>query len=195
MAIVSFGTAEFVPMQNGQKLQVAPGKTVAIEIPMYADKNTDGSAVQLGQVIPLWSLNEVTGVWLQEGTGTVVASPSSPTGLALRASVSHFTWWNCDDIAGPKLTVNIRCLLLDASGNPTVPMAAGQTCSVVAAVPDNARRPVRAGQRVVGPAGLQDLEIPANTVVELSATSVSGGDADRASPASTFRRAGRRATW
>lgn len=172
VAIVSFGTAEFVPMQNGQKLQVAPGKTVAIEIPMYADKNTDGSAVRLGQVIPLWSLNETTGVWLQEGSGTVVASPSSPTGLALRASVSHFSWWNCDDIAGPKLTVNIRCLLLDAAGNPTVQMAPGQTCGVRATVPDPARRPVLAASAIIGTGGLQELEIPANTVVELSATSI-----------------------
>ncbi len=175
VAIVSFGTAEFVPMQNGQKLQVAPGRLVTIEIPMYADTNTDGSAVRLGQVIPLWSLNESTGVWLQEGTGTVVASPSSPTGLALRASVSHFTWWNCDDVSGPKLTVDIRCLLLDAAGNPTVPMATGQTCGVVATVPDPARRPVLTASATVGPAGLQDLDIPANTVVELTATSVFGG--------------------
>jgi hypothetical protein len=172
VAIVSFGTAEFVPTQGGQKLQVAPGKTVTIEIPMYADRNTDGSAVQLGQVIPLWSLNEATGVWLQEGTGTVVASPSSPTGLALRAAVSHFTWWNCDDVSGPKLTVNIRCLLLDTAGNPTVPMAAGQVCGVVATVPDAARRPVLAASTIIGTDGLRDLDIPANTVVELSATSI-----------------------
>lgn len=176
VAIVSFGTAEFVPTQGGQKLQVAPGKTVTIEIPMYADRNPDGSAVRLGQVIPLWSLNEANGVWLQEGTGTVVASPSSPTGLALRASVSHFTWWNCDDIAGAKLNINIRCLLLDASGNPTVLMATGQVCSVSAAVPDSARRPAIEASALVGQNGLQDVEIPANTVVELSATSFRGGE-------------------
>ena len=175
VAIVSFGTAEFVPTQGGQKLQVAPGKTVTIEIPMYADRNTDGSAVRLGQVIPLWSLNETTGVWLQEGTGTVVASPSSPTGLALRASVSHFTWWNCDDISGPKLTVNIRCLLLDVSGNPTVPMAAGQVCGVKGFVPDTSRRPVQQASVIVGRDGLRDVEIPANTVVELSGESVFNG--------------------
>lgn len=175
VAIVSFGTAEFVPTQGGQKLQVAPGKAVIIEIPMYADRNTDGSAVRLGQVIPLWSLNESTGVWLQEGTGTVVASPSSPTGLALRASVSHFTWWNCDDISGPKLNVNIRCLLLDAAGNPTVPMAAGQVCTVTGFVPDSVRRPVQQASVLVGPNGLADVEIPANTVVELSGTSFRGG--------------------
>lgn len=172
VAIVSFGTAEFVPMQNGQKLQVAPGKTVTIEIPMYADKNTDGSAVRLGQVIPLWSLNETTGVWLQEGTGTVVASPSSPTGLALRASVSHFTWWNCDDISGPAASIRVKCMLLDAAGNPTVPLAAGQTCAVRAEVPDSRRRPVILASETVGPEGSGGLLIPAETVVDLTAVNV-----------------------
>ena len=82
MGIVSYGTAEFHPTQGGQKLQVAPGKTVTIEIPMYATKNPNGSAVLLGQVIPLWSLNEATGIWKQEGTGTVVANAGSPTVMA-----------------------------------------------------------------------------------------------------------------
>ncbi len=172
VAIVSFGTAEFVPTQGGQKLQVAPGKTVTIEIPMYADKNPDGSAVQLGQVIPLWSLNEATGVWLQEGTGTVVASPSSPTGLALRASVSHFTWWNCDDIDGPGAVIKVKCMFLDAAGNPTVPLAAGQTCQLRAEVPDNRRRPAALADVIIGPGGSDDLRIPAETVVELTAVHV-----------------------
>ena len=172
VAIVSFGTAEFVPMQNGQKLQVAPGQSVVIEIPMYADKNTDGSAVQLGQVIPLWSLNEVTGVWLQEGTGTVVANPSSPTGLALRASVTHFTWWNCDDFDGPGAVIKVKCMFLDAAGNPTVPMADGQTCLVRAEVPDNRRRPATLASEIIGPSGSGELRIPAETVVELTAVNV-----------------------
>ena len=172
VAIVSFGTAEFVPMQNGQKLQVAPGATVAIEIPMYADRNTDGSAVQLGQVIPLWSLNETTGVWLQEGTGTVVANPSSPTGLALRASVTHFTWWNCDDFDGPGAVIKVKCMFLDAAGNPTVPMADGQTCLVRGEVPDNRRRPATLANVIVGPSGSDELRIPAETVVELTAVNV-----------------------
>lgn len=63
---------------------------------MYFDTYQDGSAIAIGDTIPLWSLNEDTGIWLQEGVGTVVASTESPTGLAMNATVGHFSWWNCD---------------------------------------------------------------------------------------------------
>jgi alpha-tubulin suppressor-like RCC1 family protein len=96
VALLSHGVAELVPTQGGQRLNLAPGKTAVVEIPLYADGNADGSPVQLGDVIPFWSLNEATGVWTQEGTGEVVASTGSPTGKALRATVSHFSWWNID---------------------------------------------------------------------------------------------------
>ncbi|QEQ96100.1 carboxypeptidase-like regulatory domain-containing protein [Neptunomonas concharum] len=94
--IISLGTVEYEFTQNGQPLQLAPGVTANIEIPIYIDTYQDGSSIQLGDQIPLWSLNEDTGIWLQEGYGTVVESSASPTGMAMAAEVSHFTWWNCD---------------------------------------------------------------------------------------------------
>jgi len=104
--IVSFGTTEFVLAgSDGRALQIAPGKTAIIEVPLYATKKTDGTPLVAGDTTPLWSLDETTGIWVQEGTGTVVASTGSPSGLAMRATVSHFTWWNSDigfDPYGPK---------------------------------------------------------------------------------------------
>lgn len=94
--ILSFGTVEFEFSQNGQPLQLAPGTTADVVIPMYFDVYQDGTAVALGDTIPLWSLNEETGIWLQEGVGTVIASAESPTGFAMQATVGHFSWWNCD---------------------------------------------------------------------------------------------------
>ena len=94
--IISLGTVEYEFTQNGQPLQLAPGVTANIEIPIYIDTYQDGSSIQLGDQIPLWSLNEDTGIWLQEGYGTVVESSASPTGMAMAAEVSHFTWWNAD---------------------------------------------------------------------------------------------------
>ncbi|CAN5458464.1 hypothetical protein BH09PSE6_BH09PSE6_03710 [soil metagenome] len=94
--IVSFGTVQFMLGEDGNRLQLAPGKTATIELPLMANRKLDGSAVAVGDVIPLWSLDETTGLWAQEGTGTVVANAASPSGLAMRAVVSHFTWWNCD---------------------------------------------------------------------------------------------------
>jgi hypothetical protein len=102
-AIESYGTTYFELRQNGQKLNLAPGKTAVIELPMYVSEG-----VTLGDTIPLWSLNETTALWQQEGTGFVVASANSPTGFALRGTVSHFSPWNADRIQGKsgKLVVN-----------------------------------------------------------------------------------------
>jgi Bacterial Ig domain len=172
-SIVSFGTVEFVPTKNGEKLQVAPGKKVMIEIPMYADKNTDGSSVVLGQKIPLWSLNETTGVWLQEGEGTVVSNPNSPTGFALRAEVSHFSWWNCDDYLGAEARINLTCKFIDAAGEPTIPLADGQTCQVKAFVPNSSRRPASQSFETINKDGLSDARIPANTPVQITGTTTS----------------------
>ena len=94
--IVSLGTVEYEFRADGQEVDLAPGVEAAIEIPIYVDAYQDGTAVGLGDSIPLWSLDEGTGLWTQEGEGTVVASARSRTGFALAATVDHFTWWNCD---------------------------------------------------------------------------------------------------
>ena len=102
--IVSLGTTEFVPSQGGSPLQLGIGKTAEVELPLYANTLLDGTPVSAGQTIPLWSLDASTGLWIQEGLGTVVAS-SAPTGFSLRATVSHLSWWNADigfDPFGPR---------------------------------------------------------------------------------------------
>ncbi len=115
--IVSFGTTEYVLTSGGQRVQVAPGKSATIELPLYATKRLNGALLAVGDTTPLWSLDESTGAWVQEGTGTVVASTNSPSGLALRAAVTHFSWWNSDvgfDPYGPKP----KCVYDTDSGVP-----------------------------------------------------------------------------
>lgn len=94
--IVSLGAAEYEFSQNGQPVHLETGQTADILIPIYIATYQDGTAIAVGDTIPLWSLNQDTGLWEQEGIGTVVASDYSPTGLAMVATVSHFSWWNCD---------------------------------------------------------------------------------------------------
>ena len=115
--IVSFGTTEFALSQGDVRLNLAPGKSATIELPIYAALNLDGSLVKVGDSQPLWSLDERSGQWVQEGSGVVVASTASPSGLALRGVVGHFSWWNTDigfDPARPKP----RC-----GPDPTIPGA------------------------------------------------------------------------
>ncbi len=116
-AIVSVGTSELVPEQGGQKLNLAAGKTADIELPLFVDRQQDGSLLVVGSTVPLWSLDTQSGLWKQEGNGTVVASAASPTGLALRATISHFSWWNGDFAAQQgtiNLTVNVTGTTLPA---------------------------------------------------------------------------------
>ncbi|WP_170968565.1 Ig-like domain-containing protein [Psychromonas sp. SP041] len=108
--IASLGTVEYIfTDDDGNEIQLMDGMTADIEIPIYiATYPETGVAIEVGDVIALWSLNELTGIWTQEGNGTVVVNTSSPTGLALLATVSHFTWWNCDVTTNPgKVTVTV----------------------------------------------------------------------------------------
>ncbi|MEO7245121.1 MAG: hypothetical protein ABIX12_08235, partial [Rubrivivax sp.] len=94
--LASYGTTEFSFSQGGRRLNLAAGQTASIDLPIYTPLHAPGVPVAVGDTIPLWSLDETTGIWKQEGSGTVVASASSPTGMAMRATVAHFSWWNCD---------------------------------------------------------------------------------------------------
>ncbi|MDX1739736.1 MAG: right-handed parallel beta-helix repeat-containing protein, partial [Rhodothermales bacterium] len=111
--LLTYGAVEVVFEQNGQELQLAPGKVATIEIPIYT------AGAEVGQTIPLWSMDEKLGQWVQEGVGTVVESAGSPTGLALRATISHLSWWNCDDFVDEGSVVRtIRCV----GGDPAAPV-------------------------------------------------------------------------
>ncbi len=108
--ILSYGTVEFLLTQDGAPLQLAAGRTATIEIPVYTALDRDGRALQVDDTYPLWSLNERTGGWVQEGSGTVVAA-ATPSGLALRGEVTHFSWWNHDVFDVPPYRPKPRCLV------------------------------------------------------------------------------------
>ena len=109
--ILSYGTVEYRFTQDGEELNLAEGQSAEIELPVFVEQHPDGSPVQIGDTGALWYLNEETGLWKQEGSGTVVASLDSPTGLALQARVEHFSWWNHDVApATCDLTINISGL-------------------------------------------------------------------------------------
>ncbi len=105
--MLSYGTVDFRFEQNGEVLSLADGQTATIEIPIYVENDSQGVPLAEGAAIALWSLDETTSLWLEEGQGTVVTSASSPTGFALRGEATHFSWWNCDDFRRGA-TIDIR---------------------------------------------------------------------------------------
>ena len=94
--IVSLGMTDFSLSQNGQDLNLKPGSSAKVRIPLYADTDAQGKVLVLGDTIPLWSMSETTGEWVQEGIGTVVDTGNGIK--ALEATVTHFSLWNADHI-------------------------------------------------------------------------------------------------
>lgn len=99
--ILSFGASEISFTKDGNNLQLKDGKTALVDLPIFVTQHEDGSLIKVGDQIPFWSLNEETGIWVNEGMGTVVSSEKSPTGLALQFEATHFSWWNCDVSPNP----------------------------------------------------------------------------------------------
>ncbi|ENU20859.1 hypothetical protein F994_00316 [Acinetobacter bohemicus ANC 3994] len=79
----------------GQELQLAAGKTADIQMDLPV-ASINNQKLLVGSNIPMWHFDEAKGLWIEEGVGQVVASLSSTTGLAVHATVSHFSTWNWD---------------------------------------------------------------------------------------------------
>jgi len=69
---------------SGQELQIIEGKeaTLKFEIP-------ESMLSQAPSTIPLWSFDEVNGIWIEESSADLVGNQYIGT-------VSHFSWWNTD---------------------------------------------------------------------------------------------------
>jgi hypothetical protein len=88
---------------SGEKLQLASGKQATVTFPIPTNLQAQAPAT-----IALWSFNDTTGLWKQEGTAT-------KEGNNYVAKVGHFSFWNCDD---PFNIVDFKVTLKDKSGNP-----------------------------------------------------------------------------
>ncbi|HET6724096.1 MAG TPA: carboxypeptidase-like regulatory domain-containing protein [Chitinophagaceae bacterium] len=69
---------------SGEQLQIAAGKTARLRFTIPALLRSSAPAT-----IPLWSVDETTGLWKQEGNATKGSD-------YYEGDVSHFSFWNCD---------------------------------------------------------------------------------------------------
>lgn len=84
--LVSYGMTDLnMYAENGDKLQLKDGSKAKLTFPIPAgmDKNPPAS-------IPLWSFNEKTGLWEEEGSAQL-------QGNVYVGEVTHFSWVNLDD--------------------------------------------------------------------------------------------------
>lgn len=87
----TFALADYTVTQDGEELDLAPGSSATIELSLPGNTPLAG-----GDSVPLWSFNESTGLWVQEGEGQVVASARKAGELVYQATITHLSWWNCD---------------------------------------------------------------------------------------------------
>jgi hypothetical protein len=86
---------------NGEQLNIADGQTARLEFPIPTDLTSSAQ-----ETILTWSLDEVTGIWIEEGIADRV-------GDKFITEVGHFSFWNCDY---PYPLVNISGQLHDRDG-------------------------------------------------------------------------------
>jgi hypothetical protein len=88
---------------NGEKLNLASGKTATITMPIPSSLQATAPAT-----IPLWYFDETKGIWKEEGSAT-------KQGNNYVGTVSHFSFWNCDV---PNNFVNLKLKLQDQNSQP-----------------------------------------------------------------------------
>jgi hypothetical protein len=90
--LVSYGLMEVTMSQNGRKVQLAPGKLATIEIPYTVPQG------QAGTMLPFWSLDERTGLWILEQAAAPIQPATGGSALVQRVTTSHFSWFNTDAV-------------------------------------------------------------------------------------------------
>jgi len=90
---------------TGEKLQIKSGSTATLTSPIPSTAQASAPAT-----IPLWYVDEATGLWKEEGTAT-------KQGNNYVGTVNHFTYWNCDV---PVKTVMLSATFKMANGQPLV---------------------------------------------------------------------------
>src|SRR5215203_2434267 len=96
VVLTSFGMlAVELEGSNGEQLQIATGKTAKLRFTIPSSLRSTAPAT-----IPLWSVDETTGLWKQEG------SASKGTDY-YEGDVSHFSFWNCD-VSTPTIFVELN---------------------------------------------------------------------------------------
>lgn len=104
--LLSYGmTAVNLTDKKGNKLQLKEGAEATLTFPI-----PDGMTENLPSSIPLWSFNETTGLWEEEGVAIL-------KGNSYVGTVKHFSWVNLDY---PEKQAVVEGYVTDESGQPVV---------------------------------------------------------------------------
>ncbi len=102
VSLISIGFMQVTALSEDRtELRIADGKTVNLQLE---------TSMSEGETIPMWYLNEDTGIWEEEGLATVNAN-----GL-FETEVAHFSSWNWDYPAEDMCYLTGR--VFNTDGNP-----------------------------------------------------------------------------
>jgi hypothetical protein len=87
---------------SGEQLQIAAGKTAKLKFTIPSSLRSTAPAT-----IPLWSVDETTGLWKQEGNATKGTD-------YYEGDVSHFSFWNCD-VSTPTIFLELNLKTVEGS--------------------------------------------------------------------------------
>lgn len=149
-ALISYGMISVeLTGDNGEKLQ--PGSPATLTFPVPTNAKLIGG--QLPATMPLWSFNEETGLWEEEGVATL-----NGDGTAYVGTVNHFSWHNLDY---PEARASLDVKVVDVDGN------------AIAGIPVNFD-----GQRTAytNADGVASCVVPRNTDLVISINSDAYGD-------------------
>lgn len=99
VALITYGmVAVELFGSNGENLNITPGQTAELSMPVQAAQLSAAPSS-----IPLWYFDEAVGNWIEEGSATLQGSEYIGT-------VSHFTFWNCDQATpAVNLELSVSC--------------------------------------------------------------------------------------
>src|SRR6187549_1861594 len=101
VTLTSFGMlAVELEGNSGEQLQIAAGKTAKLRFTIPSSLRATAPAA-----IPLWSVDETTGLWKQEGNATKGTD-------YYEGDVSHFSFWNCD-VSIPTIFLELNLVTAD----------------------------------------------------------------------------------
>lgn len=150
----SFGVLDVTIRQNGHELTIKGGETIAIRVPAPAAGTPPTTSA-------LWSFDEATGLWKEEGVAVYDAATKTFT-----ADIPHMSPWNIDK---PLVSTCLRGVVEDEGGHPV----AG------AAVNSSGVDYFGGSAAVTGPDGVFCIVVRVASSVRITATHPSGGGTSR----------------
>jgi len=93
---VSFASIEITDEQGRSAEKFTEDIAMQLAIPEGTVNPETGEEIQAGDVVPLWSYDEDTGIWNWEDDVVVTPDLKSGGKLVAKSKINHLTWWNLD---------------------------------------------------------------------------------------------------